>query len=166
MGLFDFFKKDKKESNNQNRIISPTNGELLELSSVPDEVFSQKLMGDGFAIKSSDGIIVSPVNGTVEMIFETKHAIGLKTDSGLEVLIHLGIDTVNLKGKGFEVLVKEKQKVKAGEKLVNMDVDYIKNNAPSDISPIIFTNLIEGQKVKVVTGSVKASEENRIEILN
>lgn len=164
MGLFDFFKKNKKDENGF-KIVSPTNGELLELSSVPDEVFSQKLMGDGFAIKSSDGIIVSPVDATVEMIFETKHAIGLKTDSGLEVLIHLGIDTVNLKGKGFEVLVKEQQKVKASEKLIKMDVDYIVKNAPSDISPIIFTNLKDGESIKVKTGKVVAGESDRIDVI-
>lgn len=165
MGLFDFFKKDNGDKNSL-KIVSPTNGELLELSSVPDEVFSQKMMGDGFAIKSNDGIIVSPVDGVIEMIFETKHAVGLKTESGLEILIHLGIDTVNLKGKGFEVFVKEKQKVNAGEKLINMDLEYIKSNAPSDISPIIFTNLKEGQSVKVVTGNVKIGEADRIKILN
>lgn len=166
MGLFDFFKKKGDNESNSLNIISPTNGKLLELSSVPDEVFSQKLMGDGFAMESSDGIIVSPIDGVVEMIFETKHAMGLKSESGIEVLIHLGIDTVNLKGSGFEVLVKEKQKVNAGDKLIKMDIDYIKNNAPSDISPVIFTNLKENQSIKVITGNVVVGEKNRINIID
>lgn len=170
MGLFDIFKKKNKDDINKEKsskgaIVSPVNGELLELSSVPDAVFSQKLMGEGFAMISNDGNIVSPVDGTVEMIFATKHAMGLKSKDGLEVLVHLGIDTVNLKGEGFEVLVKENQSVKAGDKLIKMDVDFIKNNAPSDISPVIFTNLEEGKYVKVATGQVKAGETGRIEIV-
>lgn len=161
MGIFDIFKKKNKSS----IILAPTNGEILELSYVPDEVFSNKIMGDGFAIKSNDGVIVSPVDATVEMIFDTKHAMGLKTDDGLELLIHLGIDTVNLKGEGFEIFTNVGDKVKAGDKIMKMDVDFIKNNATSDISPIIFTSLEDGQSVKVVTGVVEAKEENRIEIV-
>lgn len=162
MGIFDMFKKKKQE---EKGIIALTNGELLEITEVPDEVFSNKIMGDGFAIKSNDGIIVSPVDGTVEMVFDTKHAVGLKADNGLEILIHLGVDTVNLKGEGFEVFVNAGDKVSAGDKLIKMDVDFIQKNAKSDISPIIFTNLEENQRVKVITGKVVAKEENRIEIL-
>lgn len=162
MGIFDMFKKKKQE---EKGIIALTNGELLEITEVPDEVFSNKIMGDGFAIKSTDGIIVSPVDGTVEMVFDTKHAVGLKADNGLEILIHLGVDTVNLKGEGFEVFVNAGDKVSAGDKLIKMDVDFIQKNAKSDISPVIFTNLEENQSVKVITGKVVAKEENRIEIL-
>ncbi|MGL5328449.1 MAG: PTS sugar transporter subunit IIA [Peptostreptococcaceae bacterium] len=164
MGIFDIFKKKNKEEN-KNQIVSPTNGEILELAQVPDEVFSQKMMGDGFAIKSSDGTIVSPVNGTIEMVFDTKHAVGLKNEDGLEILIHLGIDTVNLKGEGFEVFVKAGDTVKAGDKLIQMDVDFIQKNAKSDISPVIFTNLEDGKSVKIVTGKVEAKEAKRVEIV-
>lgn len=165
MGIFDIFKKSKVDDDKDKGILSPTNGELLEITQVPDQVFSQKLMGDGFAMKSNDGIILSPVNGIVEMVFETKHAIGLKTSDGLEVLIHLGIDTVNLRGEGFKVFVNANDKVKAGDKLIEMDLEFIRNNATSDISPVIFTNLKENQSVKVITGKVSAKEENRIEII-
>ncbi|MGL5346552.1 MAG: PTS sugar transporter subunit IIA [Peptostreptococcaceae bacterium] len=166
MGIFDIFKK-KKETKVETKkgIVSPTNGEILEISQVPDEVFSQKMMGDGFAIKSTDGMIVSPVDGTIEMVFDTKHAVGLKSNDGLEILIHLGIDTVNLKGEGFEVFVAQGDKVSAGDKLIKMDVDFIQKNAKSDISPIIFTNLEENKTVKVKTGNVEAKEANRIEIV-
>lgn len=163
MGIFDIFKKKTKVENDG--IVSPTNGELLELASVPDAVFSQKMMGDGFAIKSTDGEIVSPVNGTVEMVFETKHAVGLKAENGLEILIHLGVDTVNLKGEGFEVFVKAGDKIKSGDRLIKMDVDFIQKNAKSDISPIIFTNLQDDQYINVVTGAVKAKEENRVKVI-
>ncbi|MGL4912400.1 MAG: PTS sugar transporter subunit IIA [Romboutsia sp.] len=162
MGIFDMFKKKKPQKKG---ILSPTNGTLLEITEVPDEVFSNKIMGDGFAIKSSDGMILSPVDGTVEMVFDTKHAIGLKTEVGLEILIHLGIDTVNLKGEGFEVFVNEGDSVTAGDKLIKMDVDFIQKNAKSDISPVIFTNLEENQTIKVIAGNVEAKEMNRIEIV-
>ncbi|MGL4913261.1 MAG: PTS sugar transporter subunit IIA [Romboutsia sp.] len=164
MGIFDFFKK-KKEEEKDKGILSLTNGELLELKDVPDEVFSQKMMGDGFAIKSTDGVILSPVDGTVQMVFETKHAIGLMTKDNIEVLIHLGIDTVKLKGEGFEVFVNPGDEVVAGQKLIKMDVDFIKANAKSDISPVLFTNLDPSKSVKVVTGKVSAKEASRIEII-
>ena len=166
MGLFDVFKKSKSEENsNKNAILVPVNGELLNIESVPDQVFSTKMMGDGFGINPSDGNILSPVSGTVEMIFDTKHAIGLKTDEGLEVLIHMGIDTVGLQGEGFEVLVKALDRVKAGDRLINMDLDFIKKNAKSHISAVIFTNLEENKAVKVLPGKVHAKEENRIELV-
>lgn len=161
--IFNIFKSNKNNKDNlHNEIVSPTNGQILDLSEVPDEVFSQKLMGDGFAMKSNDGIILSPINGTVEMIFETKHAIGLKDTNGKEILIHLGIDTVNLKGEGFNVFVNIGDKIKVGDKLIEMDLDFIKANAPSDISPVIFTNLNENESVSVITGDINALEKNRI----
>lgn len=160
MGLFDVFK------NKKDVFLSPTNGELLDLSVVPDEMFSQKMMGDGFAMKSSDGIIVSPIDGTVELIFDTKHAIGLKNNKGQEILIHLGVDTVNLKGEGFTVFVETGEKIKAGQKLIEMDVDFVKSNAKSDLSPVIFTNLGENECVSFSPGPVSQSENNRISIIN
>lgn len=147
------------------KIISLTNGEILELSQVPDEVFSSKLMGDGFAIKSSDGNIYSPVDGTVGVVFPSKHAIIIQSSQGREVLIHLGIETVKLDGKGFDVFVKVGQKVKAGDKLVNMDLEYIEKNATSTISPVIFTNLNENEAVSIRTGKTKAKETDRINIV-
>ncbi|GAA0861845.1 PTS glucose transporter subunit IIA [Paraclostridium tenue] len=163
MGIFDIFKKSKQEESKG--IVSPTNGELLEITKVPDEVFSTKMMGDGFAIKSTDGIIVSPVDGKVGVIFETKHAIIIESKEGKEVLIHLGIDTVNLKGEGFEVFVNVGDEVKAGDKLVKMDLPFIESNAKSSISPVIFTNLESNESIKVVEGPVKAFESGRVEIV-
>lgn len=162
MGLFDIFKK--KEEKKELIIVSPVNGELLDITEVPDEVFSQKMMGDGFAIKSNDGLVVSPVDAEVQLVFETKHAIGLKTEEGLEMLIHFGVDTVKLKGEGFNIFVKAGDNVKAGDKLMQVDLDYIKENAKSDISPIIFTNLEEGKIVEVKLGDVNAGEEGRVKL--
>lgn len=164
MGLFDIFKKSKQEEKPKG-ILSPINGELLDISKVPDEVFSTKMMGDGFAMKSEDGIVVSPVDGKVGVVFETKHAVILESSEGKEILIHLGIDTVNLKGEGFEVFVNVGDEVKAGDKLVKMDVEFIEANAKSAISPVIFTNLGAGEAIKVIEGPVKAGEANRVEIV-
>lgn len=163
MGLFNIFKK--KEEKKDLVLVSPVNGELLDIANVPDEVFAQKMMGDGFAIKTNDGLVVSPVDAEVQLVFETKHAIGLKTESGLEMLIHFGVDTVKLKGEGFEVFVEAGDKVKAGDKLMQVNLDYIKENAKSDISPIIFTNLEEGKVVKVDSGKVTVGEEGRIKLV-
>ncbi|WP_042271478.1 glucose-specific PTS transporter subunit IIBC [[Clostridium] dakarense] len=156
-------KEEKIDSNEE--ILSLTNGDILDISKVPDEVFSTKLMGDGFAIDSSDGNIYSPVDGSVEVIFPTKHAVIIKSKGGREVLIHLGIETVKLEGRGFEMFVEVGQQVKAGDKLVKMDLDYIRENATSTISPVIFTNLEEGEKVKVKTGKTFAKESNRVNII-
>lgn len=167
MGIFDIFKKSKKEEpvkETKKGILSPTNGEILDIAKVPDEVFSSKMMGDGFAIKSNDGIIVSPVDGKIGVVFETKHAIIIESSEGKEILIHLGIDTVKLKGEGFEVFVNVGDEVKAGDKLVKMDVSFIEANAKSAISPIIFTNLEAEESIKIVEGSVTVGEANRVEI--
>ncbi|MBM7588398.1 PTS system D-glucosamine-specific IIC component [Bacillus pakistanensis] len=147
------------------RLISPIKGEIKEISEVPDQVFSEKMMGDGFAIIPEEGTIASPVNGKVVNVFPTKHAVGLISDAGREILIHVGIDTVKLEGKGFESLVSEGDKVEAGQPLLKVDLEYIKENAPSIITPIVFTNLKEGQQVTVEkSGSVELSEENIISI--
>ncbi|EDL62468.1 PTS sugar transporter subunit IIA, partial [Bacillus sp. SG-1] len=127
--------------------------------------FSQKMMGDGFAILPTEGLIVSPVDGKVVNVFPTKHAIGLESKGGKEVLIHVGIDTVKLQGKGFESLINEGDQVEAGQPLLKVDLDYIKNNAPSTITPIIFTNLKEGQTVTIEKeGKVNAKDEKIISI--
>ena len=168
MGIFDIFKKSKKEvatKEDKKGILSLTNGELLDITKVPDEVFSTKMMGDGFAIKSNDGIIVSPVDGKIGVVFETKHAIIIESKEGKEILIHLGIDTVNLKGEGFEVFVNVGDEVKAGDRLVKMDVEFIEANAKSSISPVIFTNLESNESIKVIEGPVSVGEANRVEIV-
>ena len=168
MGIFDIFKKSKKEvatKEDKKGIVSLTNGELLDITKVPDEVFSTKMMGDGFAIKSNDGVIVSPVDGKIGVVFETKHAIIIESTEGKEILIHLGIDTVNLKGEGFEVFVNVGDEVKAGDRLVKMDVEFIEANAKSSISPVIFTNLESNESIEVIEGPVSVGEANRVEIV-
>ncbi len=140
-------------------IAAPLSGTILPLSEVPDQVFSEKMMGDGFAIEPSDGTVVSPVDGKVVNIFPTKHAIGLKGDNGMEVLVHIGIDTVKLDGDGFELLTEENAEVKKGQALLNVDLDKIKAAAPSTITPVVITNLAEGEQVTLLKeGKVKFGE--------
>ncbi|HHW6236632.1 TPA: glucose-specific PTS transporter subunit IIBC [Staphylococcus aureus] len=132
--------EDKSATSELSHIVhAPLTGEVTPLSEVSDQVFSEKMMGDGIAIKPSQGEVRAPFNGKVQMIFPTKHAIGLVSDSGLELLIHIGLDTVKLNGEGFTLHVEEGQEVKQGDLLINFDLDYIRNHAKSDITPIIVT---------------------------
>ncbi|HGO1800412.1 TPA: glucose-specific PTS transporter subunit IIBC [Staphylococcus aureus] len=132
--------EDKSATSELSHIVhAPLTGEVTPLSEVPDQVFSEKMMGEGIAIKPSQGEVRAPFNGKIQMIFPTKHAIGLVSDSGLELLIHIGLDTVKLNGEGFTLHVEEGQEVKQGDLLINFDLDYIRNHAKSDITPIIVT---------------------------
>lgn len=127
----------------------PITGELIPLSEVPDEVFAKGMMGPGLAILPTGNTLYSPVDGRVVSVFPTKHAIGIETDTGIEILIHVGLDTVNLKGEGFETLVEQGQLVQRGDAMLKLDLEFLKANAPSIATPIIFTNLTE-QKVTVM----------------
>ena len=166
MSFFKNLFKGNKESEVKKEVIAPlTNGELVNISQVPDEVFSSKMMGDGFAMKNNDGIIVSPVEGKIVTIFPTKHAVTMESIDGREVLIHLGVDTVKLKGEGFETFVEENQTVKVGDKLVKMDVEFIEKNAKSSMPIVVFTNLSEEESVKLVEGNANSGELDKIEIV-
>lgn len=143
-------------------ILSPANGDLLDLSEVPDDVFSQKLMGEGFAVESADGDIYAPVSGEIGMIFPTKHAIIIATEDAIEVLIHMGIDTVKMDGRGFELFCEMGQKVKAGDKLAHMDKAVFQAEGYPTVTPVIFTNLDASKKIDIVEGQVKAGDKDRI----
>ncbi|WP_430788728.1 PTS system trehalose-specific EIIBC component [Virgibacillus flavescens] len=127
-------------SNNKEIIYAPINGQIKQLEAVPDPTFSEKMMGDGLAIEPTDGKVVAPFDGTVVNLFPTKHAVGLENESGVEVLIHIGLETVALDGEGFEAHVAQGDKVKAGDPLITFDLDFIKEKAKSTITPVIITN--------------------------
>ncbi|MFC4712911.1 N-acetylglucosamine-specific PTS transporter subunit IIBC [Planococcus dechangensis] len=127
----------------------PIDGKIIPLSEVPDDVFAKEMMGPGFAILPSGNILYSPVDGRVVSVFPTKHAIGIETDTGIEILIHVGLDTVKLDGEGFELFVEQGQLVQRGDKLLKLDLKFLDANAPSLATPVIFTNLTE-QKVIVL----------------
>lgn len=140
-------------------IASPITGVAAPLSDTPDEVFSNKMLGDGAAVTPVDNIVRAPEDGEVAFVFDTKHAIGFMTESGISLLIHVGIDTVKLDGKGFEVFVENGQRVKKGEPMMKLDLDYLKANAPSVMSPVICSEMEENQKVRLIkTGDIQAGD--------
>ena len=138
-------------------VYSVADGQVVALEQVKDPVFAQKMMGDGFAVEPANGNIVSPVSGTVSSIFPTKHALGLVTEAGLEVLVHIGLDTVSLEGKPFTVHVAEGQKVAAGDLLVTADLDAIRAADRETSTVVVFTNAEAIKSVKLEqTGSLAA----------
>ena len=140
-------------------ISSPVNGKAADLSETPDDAFAGRMMGDGAMVIPEDGMVFAPENGEVCFIFNTKHAIGFQTESGITMLLHIGIDTVKLDGKGFEPLVKEGDKVKKGDPMMKVDMDYVKANAPSLATPVLCTELEEHQKIRLLAkGAVKKGE--------
>jgi glucose-specific phosphotransferase system IIA component len=132
--MFQLFKK--KDSN----IYSPVNGKMVPLSDVPDKMFAEKILGDGAAFYSDEDIIYSPCAGKVSMIANTGHAVGINADNGAEILIHIGLETVNLNGEGFEVLTSKNAKIKEGTPLIKVDRKFMAENNINLIIPMIITN--------------------------
>ncbi|HCV54374.1 MULTISPECIES: PTS glucose transporter subunit IIA [Bacillales] len=136
-----FFKKSKKEKNIF--IHSPLKGEVIPLGSVPDPVFSQKMMGEGLAFIPTNGEVFSPVNGKVTQVFPTKHAIGMVTEDGLEMLLHLGLETVELKGEGFNIKINAGDIVSVNDHIGTFDLSYIEEKGKEIISVLVFPNFEE-----------------------
>lgn len=149
-------------------ISSPVTGMAADLGTAPDEAFAQKMMGDGAVVTPEEAFVCAPEDGEVAFVFDTKHAIGYMTDSGISLLIHVGIDTVKLNGEGFEVLVANGQKVKKGQPMLKLDLDYLKANAPSLATPVLCTELEDDQRIRLLKeGPVKAGEPLfEVEVLN
>ena len=138
-------------------LCSPVTGTVHPITEAPDDAFASKMMGDGFFVYPTVGEVLAPADGEVVFVFDTKHAIGMKSADGTEYLLHIGVDTVALGGKGFEVFVEAGQQVKKGDRLMKFDIDYIRANATSDACLVIFTGLPEGTSVEMTaTGEVKA----------
>ncbi len=141
-------------------IYSPVTGTAADLSETPDEAFAGKMMGDGAMVIPVEDTVCAPEDGEVCFVFETKHAIGFQTASGIAMLLHMGIDTVNLNGEGFEVLVKDGDKVKKGDPMMKLNLEYLKNHAPSMASPILCTELGDNQKIRLLkSGEIKVGDE-------
>ena len=141
-------------------IYSPVIGVAKDLGDVNDEAFASRMMGDGVAVTPTDSVIKAPADGEISFVFDTKHAIGFTTDDGVSLIIHVGIDTVKLQGKGFEILKQQGEKVKKGEPIMKIDIDYLKKNAPSLDTPVMCTELKDNEKIRVIkVGEVKAGEE-------
>lgn len=140
-------------------ISSPITGNAADLATAPDDAFAQKMMGDGAVVTPEDAYVCAPEDGEVAFVFDTKHAIGFVTDSGVSLLIHVGIDTVKLNGEGFEALVETGQMVKKGDPMLKLDLEYLNANAPSMVSPILCTELEENQSIRLIAdGAVKAGD--------
>ena len=138
---------------------SPLKGTIVDLKDVPDETFAQKFLGDGVAIKPDEGILYAPVQGKIVQLFHTNHALGIVTECGCELLLHIGLDTVKMEGEGFKAFVKVGDSVKAGDKLIEFDLDLIREKAKSDITPIVITNMDTISGIKVLKkGSIKGNE--------
>lgn len=154
--MFKLFKKNVK----QDTVVAPGSGQLMPITSVSDAMFSQKIMGDGYAVKPNTDDIVSPVSGTVVSVFPTKHALSLKADNGLEILLHLGVDTVDLKGEPFNITVTDGQHVDAGQSLGTMNRAMIADAGLDDVMIIVFTNMDAIAKMPEFTDStVSAGSE-------
>ena len=140
-------------------ISSPISGVAADITTAPDEAFAEKMMGDGAVVTPEDPYIYAPEDGEVAFVFETKHAVGFVTETGISLLIHVGIDTVKLNGEGFEALVESGKKVKKGEPMLKLDIDYLSKNAPSLVSPVLCTELEDNQRIHLLKeGKVKAGE--------
>ena len=166
MGIFDTFKNlfSKKTEEPKKGIFAPISGTLLPISEVPDPVFSQKMMGDGFAIEPTEGKVYSPVTGKVLNVFPTKHAVALESNEGHEILIHFGMDTVTLKGEGFTAHVGEGDTVTPDTLLLSVDLDAVRPKVPSLVTPVVFTNLGDKAIELKKTGSVTHGEASILEI--
>lgn len=158
-------KEDSTENDNETvskveMLAAPVSGKVLSLKEVPDQTFAEELLGKGAAVDPTDGVVVSPVDGTIVHLFETKHAIAIKTESGMEILIHIGIDTVKMNGEGFKGFVKDGDVVKKGQKLVEFNLNLVKEKAVSPMTMLIVTN---SENMKFVntekSGDVKTGED-------
>lgn len=154
--MFSLFKKKKKEVT----FHAVAEGTLIPLNAVGDGVFSEKLLGDGYAVKPINNEVFSPVEGTVMSVFPTKHAITIETPEGLEILVHMGIDTVELKGVPFEVAVKEGDTISATTKLASMDLAKLAETATVSTIIVVITNMDKVKEMPIIAEkSVKASDE-------
>ena len=152
MGLFDFLKKKDTAADNKGMIGSPLKGEVVELSQVNDPTFSSGLLGSGVAVIPEDGKICAPVDGTVNLIFPTGHAVAMTTADGVEILIHFGLDTVKLEGKHFNIVGEAGKTVKKGDLLVEADVEAIKAEGYDVITPVLVSNTDAFASVEGFTG--------------
>lgn len=148
----------KKQNNTSFSIVSTQNGTVVELNNVPDDVFAGKMLGDGVAVIPTDDNIVSPVDGTVLQVFDTLHAYAIHSDDGLDILVHIGINTVELNGEGFTALVKAGDHVKAGDSIATADIAFLKSKGYEIHTPIIITNMDAVKDVKYNIGTAEAGK--------
>jgi len=151
--MFGFLKKESGE------VVAPVKGKCIRIEEVLDQVFSSKMMGDGFAVVPDSDTVVSPMNGEIVMIPESKHAFGMKTKSGVELLVHIGLDTVELNGKGFPVLAKQGSRVKPGDPVIRFDKAFMEEKGINLTTMVIFTGGFDKEiKLSVYDQNVNAGD--------
>lgn len=165
MGLFDIFKSKAEEnaSPNANIILAPMSGEAKNIAECDDQVFAQNIVGKGVMIIPSEGKVYAPVDGNIAMVADTGHAIGITSTSGLEILIHIGLDTVDLAGAPFDIKINQGQDVKKGDLLLDFDIEQIKSSGKFTQSPIIITNP-DGYEITVLKYGEVSHDDQLIEV--
>ncbi|PJE78517.1 PTS system glucose-specific EIIA component [invertebrate metagenome] len=156
MGLFSAFRKSAPV---KIQLMAPVSGDVIALEEVPDDVFAQKIVGDGLAINPTGDRMVAPCDGTIGKIFDTNHAFSMETADGVELFVHFGVDTVELKGEGFKRIATEGQSVKAGDAVISFDLKSLRKNAKSVLTPIIISNMDD-------VASLDKTEANTVEAGN
>ena len=147
-------------------LCSPFTGVAAPIEEACDEAFAGKMMGDGYLVRPEEGMAYAPEDATVSFIFPSKHAVGLTSDDGTEYLLHIGVDTVNLDGKGFETFVNDGDRVKKGDKLIGFDIKYIQEHAKSDECMVVFTSLQEGEEIRMSKSGKVEKLEKTAEIVS
>lgn len=166
MGLFDKLKSlvsDDKKDTGTIEIIAPLSGEIVNIEDAGCR-FCGKIVGDGIAIKPTGNKMVAPVDGTIGKIFETNHAFSIESDSGVELFVHFGIDTVELKGEGFKRIAEEGQRVKVGDTVIEFDLPLLEEKAKSTLTPVVISNMDEIKELIKLSGSVTVGETPVIRI--
>ncbi|MGG5343863.1 beta-glucoside-specific PTS transporter subunit IIABC [Enterococcus sp. AZ192] len=153
------------QTDSTTNVVNPIKGEITQLSAVEDGMFSEEILGKGFAVKPIEGVVYAPFSGTVTAVFDSKHAIGLTSDSGVELLIHVGIDTVQLDGEGYKYFVEKDQKVTPGDKLMEFDLEKIKEKGYNIITPVVVTNTVDFGDVITLTSPLSDPGEQVMKVI-
>ncbi|BAJ01907.1 PTS glucose transporter subunit IIA [Shewanella violacea] len=140
-------------------VYAPVSGEIVPIEKVPDVVFAEKIVGDGLAINPKGKQIVAPIDGTIGKIFETNHAFSIESPQGLELFVHFGVGTVELRGNGFKRLAEEGQEVKMGEPILEFDLAYLKDQVESLLTPVVLANMEDIQSLDKRQGSIEAGKD-------
>lgn len=146
------------DSTSELMIYAPVSGEIVALETVPDKVFAEKIVGDGLAIKPTGNTLVAPIDGTIGKIFDTNHAFSITSDSGIELFVHFGIDTVELKGQGFQRLAQDGQSVKRGDQILTFDLPWLEKKAKSTLTLVIIANMDAIKRLTKLSGQATQAE--------
>ncbi|WP_412523132.1 PTS glucose transporter subunit IIA [Shewanella chilikensis] len=141
------------------KVYAPISGDIVAIEKVPDVVFAEKIVGDGIAIEPKGKFMLAPINGTIGKIFETNHAFSIESPQGLELFVHFGVGTIELRGKGFKRLAQEGQDVKAGEPILEFDLDFLKDQVNSLLTPVVLANMEDVKYLEKRQGSVNAGKD-------